>query len=605
MASNKSGILEIHTVQKYIETCAKNAGLRVRFDPHCKIPCTSKNTMIIPKLTGDISETDIAKLRWWVVHECLHHSKGSEAFHLGEEIGFDARHSPFATIWNIFEDNRIERAGAKDYRGDARTIDEGWRIQTEEAVDKIGDVLRNADDSYKKVGAVWYTNLKARKEWSPPAGEFEALMDRSMTPELKDMIDKLDKADIAGRLNKLSDDKDGSEQSLQLAKEVYEILFEESADEHIKKLKEQMEANKAQQGEGKEKGKGKDGEGDGNGEGEEANEANGPRVSYEMFETHNHSVDPKTGGTGISLDYTEFFSKPHKESYDPCNNIRWINYRTGKGSDSDVLNYDGSWRATTTRDQLDEVHASEGEPGKGFGNKIRRLLQIRSQSKYIGGQKKGKLHFKNVYRACTNMDKYSEKIFRTKQVNDTLDTAVTVLCDMSGSMSGYKIAHAIDSAVLLNGSISTSLRIPLELLSFSEYGSDTFIGILKEFEQHISKEKLIDNFCASTSFMSGNADGDAVLFAYNRLRVRPEKRRILIVLSDGSPACARVGNIVAFTKKVTSTIEANKDVELYGVGIMDSNVKYFYKNHVVINKADELEKTLLELIRRSIFSNHS
>lgn len=602
MAKSRSGILEIQTVQKYIETVAEDAGLSVRFDPKCTTPMTSKNTMIIPKLTGNTTRDDIAKLRWWVLHECLHHTKGKKAFELGDELGFDARHSPLATIWNVFEDNRIERAGSKDYKGDNRIIDEGWRLQTEEAVDNIAKVLKDSDDSYKKVGAAWYYNVKARSNWSPPAGEFQALMDREMTPEVQSLVDKLGAARIDERLNQLSEGQDGPEQSLALAKEVYEILFEESADKHIKEMQQKMAEQRAKEGKGNkgEKGNGKLSNGDGE---SGCDSTNGGTVNYEVFE-HHKKPNPSTGGTGINLDYTKYFEEGGYGTYDPGERIHWINYRTGKASDPEVLAYNSREpRSSITKRHLNDLHRSEGEPGKGFGNKIRRLLQVRSQAKYVGGQKKGKLHMKNVYRACTNLDKYNEKIFRTKNVNDTLDTAVTVLCDLSGSMNGHKVCHAIDSAVLLNDSIGTSLRIPLEVLGFSEYGDETFVGIVKEFSQPASKDIIVDNFTSATNFMSANADGEAIIFAYDRLRKRPEKRRILIVISDGSPSCSRGGDIASFTKKTIKAIEDEKEVEIYAVGIMTTSVKHFYKNHIVIQHAKELETTLIELIRRSIFSN--
>jgi hypothetical protein len=39
---------------------------------------------------------------------------------------------------------------------------------------------------------------------------------------------------------------------------------------------------------------------------------------------------------------------------------------------------------------------------------------------------------------------------------------------------------------------------------------------------------------------------------------------------------------------------------LYGVGIMDDNVKYYYKNHVVVRKPEELAQCVLSIVQRSI-----
>ena len=95
--------------------------------------------------------------------------------------------------------------------------------------------------------------------------------------------------------------------------------------------------------------------------------------------------------------------------------------------------------------------------------------------------------------------------------------------------------------------------------------------------------------------MSSNADGESILWAYHRLIQQPNPRKLLIVLSDGSPAGGN-GGIVQFTKKTIKEIERQKQCEIYGIGIMDSNVKHFYSNWAVINHADELEGALLKLI---------
>jgi len=160
-----SGLLDISTVQKYIETVTSNAGLNARFDANATAPCTSKNTLIIPAFNGDVTQEDLHKLRWWVLHECLHHVKGPEAFPIGEkELGFDARHSPLAAIWNIFEDNRIEKAGAKDYRGDKLILDQGWRTVLEQNKKDLEHVLKNADGEMDDAFAVRVVVVEAVRE---------------------------------------------------------------------------------------------------------------------------------------------------------------------------------------------------------------------------------------------------------------------------------------------------------------------------------------------------------------------------------------------------------------------------------------------------------
>lgn len=641
---NKPGLLDVHTAQKYIDTVTGAAGLTVEYRQNLPAPCTNKKRLLIPSFSQDITEGDLKKLRWWVLHESLHHIKGPDAFDMGEQLGFDARHSPLAAIWNIYEDNRIEKAGAKDYRGDRIILDDGWRTMLLEHEEKLIDVLKNADEDMMKIGAAWFANLVTRAKWSPAAIELEAQFEKIMPHNMREHYNLLVSNKVQEDLGALDETRKGSLDSLNLAKKTYELLWKKSADEHIRETRDARDKQKQKGKDGKggkgdsegadETGKqfgpdshdssqssGDDGAGEQGGDGasqtsdlgnpdnkgKSADESSGKKVNYRVF-VHSEHVDPaKPGGTGIQLDYAKYKKnidpyniRPH---YEPCNDIKWINYRTGRASHPDVERhylYNSNKEAKTIR-QVTVHHAENGMPGKGFGNKIRQLLQIRSQARYLGGQKKGKIHFKNVYKAGTPLPSYNERVFRQKFTSDTLDTCVTVLTDLSGSMNGSKLMHAIDSSILLNTSIARSLRIPVEMLAFTEYGSDTFIGIIKEADEMSSDEKIINNFAKASCFMSANADGDAILWAYERLKYKEQKRKILIVISDGSPAASRSGDAYAFTSTVIKQIEDEKKIEIYGIGIMNHNVDQLYKEHVVINRASELEKEVLTLIKRSIF----
>jgi hypothetical protein len=81
-----------------------------------------------------------------------------------------------------------------------------------------------------------------------------------------------------------------------------------------------------------------------------------------------------------------------------------------------------------------------------------------------------------------------------------------------------------------------------------------------------------------------------------------EKRKLLIVLSDGQPAAHRGSGIHGFTKKVVKEIEKEGVVDIYGLGIISSAVKQFYKNHTVISDSSELEKALLGVLKQKLFS---
>ena len=123
--------------------------------------------------------------------------------------------------------------------------------------------------------------------------------------------------------------------------------------------------------------------------------------------------------------------------------------------------------------------------------------------------------------------------------------------------------------------------------------------MIKSFEElKVDKEELIKRFSSSTIDMQSNSDGESLLYAASILAERPEKRKLLIVLSDGSPA--HRGGDAAYLKKVVGMLEGSKGISLVALGILDSAVKDFYKNYRIVNRIEDLEPELLEVLKENL-----
>ena len=100
--------------------------------------------------------------------------------------------------------------------------------------------------------------------------------------------------------------------------------------------------------------------------------------------------------------------------------------------------------------------------------------------------------------------------------------------------------------------------------------------------------------------LRNNADGECVEIAANMLRARQEERKILVVLSDGSPAMASVHasgghhreranehlkNVVADTEE--------SGIEVLGIGIETHEVEEFYPKHIVLDSVSELPSKIV------------
>jgi cobalamin biosynthesis protein CobT len=236
-----------------------------------------------------------------------------------------------------------------------------------------------------------------------------------------------------------------------------------------------------------------------------------------------------------------------------------------------------------------------------MANKLRIKLQTRSKDRYEYGLKKGKLHTGSIHRLLSGDTQNAQRIFRQKKVSDTLDTAVCLLVDCSGSMAGKKFNMAAAGAGTFSAALKP-LNIAHSVLGFSNTVSwdDPMLWVFSDYNERISETDLINRFGRASACLWENTDGDAIAYAYAMLSARKEKRKVLLVLSDGDPAGrAHKGSITSYTRDIVKKIEGT-NVDIYGIGIMHDSVKRFYKNYKVVNDLNELTPAILNILDRSI-----
>ena len=104
-----------------------------------------------------------------------------------------------------------------------------------------------------------------------------------------------------------------------------------------------------------------------------------------------------------------------------------------------------------------------------------------------------------------------------------------------------------------------------------------------------------------------NIDGEALVWAYNRLISKEQKRKILIVVSDGAPVddstlSANNSNILEkHLSETVKVIEESNIIKLMAIGI-GHDVSKYYKNAFTIDDADKLTEIMLEKLTE-LFSN--
>lgn len=199
-------------------------------------------------------------------------------------------------------------------------------------------------------------------------------------------------------------------------------------------------------------------------------------------------------------------------------------------------------------------------------------------------------------------------IFKDTVRNETDKVAVSILIDLSGSMSGEKVETAKMSAIAL-GEALNGLGINFEVLGFNTGYSQQLqsyvssIGDLSRFNrtsetlEHFIFKDFGSNSLVGLSNIKAdgaNADGESVMWASKRLANRSEKRKVLIVMSDGMPSCG--GNSYILQSDLRTKLKQIEKfgIETVGIGIQTDAVKHFYKDYLVINNLKELTTTSLK-----------
>lgn len=299
--------------------------------------------------------------------------------------------------------------------------------------------------------------------------------------------------------------------------------------------------------------------------------------------------------------------------------------QTDFSRDFDVIEPYPSEGITDTSEIEDLVKKLTGPMQK----ELQRIMVARSQSFNVGGYRSGRLNGPALHRVMAGDD----RCFKRKVEAPSNEVAVSLVCDISGSMSGSKMQMAMISAWAF-AAVLDKLKIPHEVLGFTttnfsrsglsshqqrKLGSEleqmyrdtglprgsirftpVYIPIFKGFNEGfgVEQKKRMTRMVKTQQGMGSNNDAAALQIASERLLRRPERRKIMIVFSDGQPTCGSVHPyIIGETMRKIITRIQKQGVETVGVGILDSTVKAFYPRSMVLDDIMNLPKLVMKELK--------
>lgn len=201
------------------------------------------------------------------------------------------------------------------------------------------------------------------------------------------------------------------------------------------------------------------------------------------------------------------------------------------------------------------------------------------------------------------------------------DVAITLLIDHSGSMKGDPILWTAGAVRRLT-EIWTACGAKVEVLGFSTAGWQG--GFARQAWLAAKRPKRPGRLCAllhiiyksadcaefdneswrvmlNSNLLRENVDGEALEWAERRLLLRPERQKMLMVLSDGAPVDDSTlmengpSYLVRHLKSVIERLQSNNHLILGAVGL-NYRVSDYYKLSTAVNSADELMPAMLDLV---------
>jgi cobaltochelatase CobT len=273
---------------------------------------------------------------------------------------------------------------------------------------------------------------------------------------------------------------------------------------------------------------------------------------------------------------------------------------------------------TRLRQQLDQqLQNLQGVVSK-LANRLQRRLLAQQTRAWDFDLEEGMLDAGRLARVVVNP--LLALSYKRERDTEFRDTVVTLLIDNSGSMRGRPITVAAMCGDILARTLERC-AVKVEVLGFTTRawkggqsrekwvaeGKPRNPGRLNDLRHIIYKaadapwRRARKNLglMLREGLLKENIDGEALQWAYRRLVVRPEHRRILMVISDGAPVddstlSVNPGNYLErHLREVIREIEGRDQVELIAIGI-GHDVTRYYRRAVTIVDAEELGGTMMK-----------
>lgn len=211
------------------------------------------------------------------------------------------------------------------------------------------------------------------------------------------------------------------------------------------------------------------------------------------------------------------------------------------------------------------------------------------------GHKTGRLNTKKAYRVATG----DAKVFMKKNEDIKFgEIAVSILVDESGSMGGDREEHAMEACIVLH-EVFRKCGIKHMIAGYTadtkRRSDNTVHRVYKHWDDPYTAGNLVDIHA-----IANNRDGHSIRIATEFFKMARERKKLMIIISDGAPAAYNYRN------GLEDTISAQREAERKGIKLINVGIGYgwelpeVYHNKLKIDNVSELTKKLMTVIRKEI-----
>ena len=264
-----------------------------------------------------------------------------------------------------------------------------------------------------------------------------------------------------------------------------------------------------------------------------------------------------------------------------------------------------------------QLHQMQGVVSR-LANRLQRRLQAKQNRSWNFDLEEGYLDPARLSRVIA--DPTQPLSYKMESDTKFRDTVVTLLLDNSGSMRGRPITVAAMCADILARTLERC-NVKTEILGFTTrawkggQARETWMAngkpghpgrlndlrhiVYKNADEPWRRARRNLGLMMREGLLKENIDGEALIWAHNRLLARGEQRRIMMVISDGAPVddstlSVNAGNYLEkHLRNVIEDIETQSPVELIAIGI-GHDVTRYYRRAVTIVDAEQLGGAMID-----------